>query len=99
MCWLFATVLLGGYVISKQNLLQRLGKDNLSLPDHLWKRLNFAWIVFFIFMGAINLYVAYEYDTTTWVYFKLFGAVGLLLAFLLVQAYFLWPYISEEKKK
>lgn len=98
-CWLFATVLLGGYVFAKQNLLQRLGKDNFNLPDAIWKRLNFAWIVFFIFMGAINLFVAYNFDTTTWVYFKLFGAVGLLLSFLLVQGILLWPYINEQHKK
>lgn len=96
-CWLFASVLLGTYVLTKQNLLQHLGSDNLKLPNKIWKRLNFAWILFFAFMGGINLFVAYNFDTTTWVYFKLFGAVGLLLSFLLIQAICLWPYINEQK--
>ncbi|MFA6037065.1 MAG: septation protein A [Legionellales bacterium] len=98
-CWLFASVLLGSYVFTKQNLLQRLGSDNLKLPNQVWKRLNFAWIIFFAFMGGINLFVAYNFDTTTWVYFKLFGAVGLLLSFLLIQAICLWPYINEQNTK
>jgi intracellular septation protein len=94
-CWLFASVLLGSYMFSKQNLLQRLGGDNFKLPDNIWKRLNFIWIAFFLFMGGINLFVAYNFDTTTWVYFKLFGAVGLLISFMLAQVICLWKYIHE----
>lgn len=98
-CWLFALVLLGSYTIGNQNLLQRLGNENFKLPARIWKRLNFAWIVFFIFMGGINLFVAYNFNTTTWVYFKLFGAVGLLLSFMLIQAICLWPYLNEQSNK
>ncbi len=94
-CWLFACVLLSTYVFGKQNLLQRLGSDNFKLPDHIWKRLNFAWISFLLFMGGINLFVAYNFDTTTWVYFKLFGAVSLLISFMLAQVICLWKYINE----
>lgn len=98
-CWLFGTLLLGSRLIAKQNLLQRLGNGNIQLPDHVWARLNIAWIIFLLMMGSINLLVAYNFDTTTWVYFKLFGAVGLLLSFLIIQCIFLWPYISNENKK
>jgi intracellular septation protein len=98
-CWLFALVLLCSYVFAKQNLLQRLGNGSLQLPTPIWTRLNFAWIVFLLFMGGINLFVAYNFDTTTWVYFKLFGAVGLLLSFMIIQCIYLWPYISAQNNR
>ncbi len=98
-CWLFSSVLLGSTLFTKQNLLQRLGNGNIQLPTHIWSRLNIAWITFLAMMGAINLFVAYNFDTTVWVYFKLFGAVGLLLTFMIVQCIFLWPYIRAEGKE
>ena len=46
-------------------------------------------------MGGINLWVAYHYDTDTWVNFKLFGGLGLMLLFVLAQALFLSRYIKD----
>ena len=57
-----------------KNLLQALIGEQLELPDAVWQRLNFAWIVFFALMGVVNLYVAYSFSTSTWVNFKVFGA-------------------------
>jgi intracellular septation protein len=59
--------------------------ENVTLDDGSWKRLNFMWIGFFLFAGALNLYVAYRYDEATWVNFKLFGLMGLTLVFALAQ--------------
>jgi intracellular septation protein len=49
-------------------------------------------------MGAANLYVAYNFSTDTWVNFKLFGGMGLMLVFVVAQALFLAPYIDEKKE-
>ncbi len=98
-CWIFSSVLLISAVFAKQNLLQRLGGESLQLPGHIWARLNYAWIIFFLFLGGINLIVAYNFDTTTWVYFKLFGALGLLLSFMIVQAICLWPYLAAGNNR
>ncbi len=97
--WLFAAVLLGAQVFMKKNLLQKLGGQNLTLPDHIWARLNKVWIAFFIFLGAINLFIAYQFTTDTWVYFKLFGATSLLLVFMIIQGICLWRYIAPSKDK
>jgi intracellular septation protein len=43
------------------------------------------WIVFFVVEGALNLYVAYNFDEATWVNFKLFGLMGITLLFALAQ--------------
>jgi intracellular septation protein len=35
--------------------------------------------------GTLNIIVAYRFDEATWVNFKLFGLMGLTLAFALLQ--------------
>jgi len=52
--------------------------------------------MFFFAMGIANLYVVYSFDTDTWVNFKLFGMMGLTLAFVLIQALFLSRHINPE---
>ncbi|HET6757449.1 MAG TPA: septation protein IspZ, partial [Burkholderiales bacterium] len=49
------------------------------------------------FMGIANLYVAYNFSTDTWVNFKLFGGMGLMLAFVLLQAVMLSKYIEQKE--
>jgi len=59
--------------------------ENVKLDDGSWRQLNLMWVAFFVFAGAANLYVAYNYDEATWVNFKLFGLMGLTLVFALAQ--------------
>ena len=60
--------------------------------------MNWSWTGFFVFMGIANLVVAYTFSTDAWVNFKLFGGIGLMLAFVVVQGLMLSKYIEEEKK-
>jgi intracellular septation protein len=80
----------------RKNLLQAMMGEQLELPSGVWQRLNFAWIAFFALMGLLNLYVAYSYDTATWVNFKLFGGMGLMLVFTLAQGIYLTRHIKPE---
>ena len=82
--------------IFHKNLLQTLIGDQLELPKFIWQRLNLAWIAFFIFMGLLNLYVAYSYSTSTWATFKAFGATGLMLVFTLAQGIYLSRHMQPE---
>jgi len=68
----------------------------MQLPDAVWSRLNLSWAGFFAFMGAANLYVAYNYSTDLWVNFKLFGGIGLMLLFVVAQSVFLAKYVAEK---
>ena len=77
-----------------RNLLQKLIGDQLELPAAVWQRLNLAWIAFFGLMGLLNLYVAYNFSTGTWVNFKLFGAMGLMLLFTLAQGLYLSRHLK-----
>jgi intracellular septation protein len=69
----------------------------ISLPEKIWSNLNSSWAVFFAIMGIINLYVAYNYSTDTWVNFKLFGSTGLMLVFVVLQGIMLGKYITEDE--
>jgi intracellular septation protein len=48
-------------------------------------------------MGALNLWVAYQFSTSAWVNFKLFGGMGLMFAFVLAQALYLNKYLQTDE--
>lgn len=87
--WLLGMVFLGSQFIGKQNITQRMLGNNIALPASGWTRLNLSWAGFFILLGFINLYVVYNFDTDTWVNFKLFGMLGLTFLFVIAQAFYL----------
>jgi len=93
--WLSSMVFLGSAFIGKKTIIQKMMEGNVNLPEKIWRRLNFAWALYFIFMGALNLYVAYYYDTDFWVNFKLFGGVGFMLLFVFIQAIYLTKHAIE----
>ena len=91
--WLFALVFLGSEFIGAKNVVRRLMDAKITLPDRVWTRLNVSWVLFFVVCGALNLYVVYNYDTDTWVDFKLFGLMGLTLAFVLGQGVYMMRHM------
>jgi intracellular septation protein len=95
--WLFGAVLAGAALVFRRNLVRLMLSEQVRLPEPVWSRLNWSWIGFFAFMGALNLYVAYNYSTDLWVNFKLFGGMGLMVLFVVIQAAFLARYVEEEK--
>ncbi|HYD55709.1 MAG TPA: septation protein A [Burkholderiales bacterium] len=96
--WLFAAVLAGSATFFGRNLIRMMLSEQMQLPSRLWERLNWSWVGFFLFMGVANLYVAYNYSTDAWVNFKLFGGMGLMLAFILGQSVLLSKYMQDEKQ-
>ena len=94
--WLFGTALLVASLAFKKNLVRSMMEHQVSLPEEVWKRLQASWIGFFAVMGALNLYVAYNFSTDAWVNFKLFGGLGLMLAFVLLQALLLAKHVHDK---
>ncbi|KTC65165.1 intracellular septation protein (plasmid) [Legionella adelaidensis] len=94
--WISTLLLLGSLWVGSKPLMQKMMGGNISLPDIIWRRLTAAWALFFLAMGALNLYVAYFFDTDTWVNFKLFGGLGLTLFFIFLQAIYLSRHIKEN---
>lgn len=98
--WCFAIGLSYSQLFLKKNMIRTMMEEQIKLPDQVWQRLNLAWIVFFIFMGLINLFVAFvlfKGNDDAWVNFKLFGGMGLMFAFVVCQSIFLAKYMEEPK--
>ncbi|HMS05408.1 MAG TPA: septation protein A [Burkholderiaceae bacterium] len=95
--WLMGGALLAGQLVFRKNLLRVLMKSQIELPDHAWRVMNWSWIGFFAAMGALNLWVAYHFDTDTWVNFKLFGGMGLMFAFVIAQGFYLSKYLKADE--
>lgn len=94
--WLFALALGLGPVFFERNIIRLMMEKQITLPDAIWGRLNLGWAGFFTFMGAANLYVAFSYPTDTWVNFKMFGTLGLMLGFIVLQSLYLSRHIKEQ---
>jgi intracellular septation protein len=87
--WLFGAGFLVSQFFGEQPVIQRLMGANLTLERPVWIKLNLMWVAFFFVMGALNLYVAFSFEESTWVNFKLFGMLGLTMVFALLQGVWL----------
>jgi intracellular septation protein len=94
--WLFGAVLLVADLAFGKNLIRAMMGAQIALPEAVWARLNLSWAGFFLVMGVLNIYVAYSFPTDTWVNFKLFGGTGLMLVFVLAQAFVLAKYVEDK---
>jgi intracellular septation protein len=95
--WLMAGTLMAGQLVFRKNLLKSLMGSQLELPEPAWRITNWSWIVFFAIMGVANLWVAFNFDTNTWVNFKLFGGLGLMALFVIGQALYLGRYLKADQ--
>ncbi|HSX21036.1 MAG TPA: septation protein A [Gammaproteobacteria bacterium] len=87
--WALAIGLFVSQIIGNKPFIQRLGETSVSLPDRIWRQLNISWTSFFAVLGLINLYVVYNFSTTIWVNFKLFGTLGLTIVFIVLQSIYM----------
>ena len=93
--WLMGGALLIGHLIFKKNFIKSLMGAQMQLPDAVWGTLNWAWTAFFAVMGVLNLWIAFNFDTDTWVNFKMFGGLGLMVVFVIGQAMYLSRYLKD----
>ncbi|MBU1360988.1 MAG: septation protein A [Gammaproteobacteria bacterium] len=98
------TVLYGAMAIAlalalwvfKKNFLKMLLGAQLNLPVPIWNRLNVAWVLYCLFMAAINGYVAAYFTTEAWVNFKLWGYV-FPIVFLIAQGLYISPHLKSDE--
>ena len=95
--WLFGLILLGSQFIGGKPFIRRAMESKLTLPDGVWTRLNLMWAGFFLFLGALNVFVIYNFSTAGWVNFKFYGVTGLLLVFAAIQTIYLSRHMPPEK--
>ncbi len=81
--------------IGDKTLVERLFAQAAELRREQWVKLNLMWVVFFIFAGCLNIYVALSFSEATWVKFKVFGLLALTLVFVVIQA--IWMTSASHK--
>lgn len=94
--WIFALGLALSPLIAKKNLIRAMMEKSMMLPDLIWHRLNLTWAGFFALMGVLNLFVAFNFPTSVWVNFKLFGVTALMIVFIVVQMMLLSKYMRDS---
>jgi len=88
--WLFGVVFIGSLYVGTKPLLQRMMDSAFpTLPLAIWQRMSWVWAAFFFAVGALNLWVAFNFDTDTWVNFKLVGLLGITLVFIIAQSFYM----------
>ncbi|HEY1058724.1 MAG TPA: septation protein A [Limnobacter sp.] len=80
----------------KKNPIELMMKGQVELPEAAWTRLLWAWVLFFVVMAAANLFVAYNFSTDIWVDFKLFGALGATVLFVLGQGVYMSRHMKPQ---
>ena len=78
-----------------KNAIEALLGRQLKLPRAVWHRLNVSWVLYCLFMAAINAYVAHYFSTDAWMNFKLWGYV-FPLVFILGQGLYVSRHMSKE---
>lgn len=96
--WLLGLALLASQFLGKKPFMRSVMEKQLTLPEPVWRRLNLMWAGFFLFLGTLNVYIIYNFSTDSWVRFKLFGSLGLTLAFTVVQAIYIARHLPAEDK-
>lgn len=94
--WVMGMIFLISQTLFQRNILRSTLGEELELPDLVWKRLNFAWVIYFVVMGVLNLWVAYSFSTSAWADFHTFGSTGLSIAFLFGQGIYMSRYQQQE---
>lgn len=105
--WVFAVLVLGSHFVGSKTAMERLLGAQLKLPPRIWSLYNLSWGVFFAIAGALNLYVAFYYALdqdqaarqAIWVNFKVFGLIGLTLAFAVAQMLIIARHIKTDDKE
>ena len=95
--WVLAAVFLGSQFVGERNLLERLLGGQLSLTRRVWTQLSTLWISNFILVGALNLFVAYQYEEAFWVSYKLYSSIGFTVVLMLLTILIVAPHVKEHE--
>jgi len=95
---LFTVGLLVTQPLFGKNPMRAVMGSQITLRDPVWVWLNYAWAGFFALLAGVNIVVAQNFSTDTWVNFKLFGVTGLMLVFVFGQALVLSRYAEEQEQ-
>jgi len=104
--WIFALMILGSHFTGRRTAIEYLMGSKIVLPVRIWRKVNLSWGLFFLSVGALNIYIAFYFRvdlpeqvrTDFWVNFKVFGLMGLTLIFAIVQMLSVSKHLQTDEQ-
>ncbi|MEZ9454845.1 septation protein A [Vibrio splendidus] len=93
---LFAIGLTVSHIMGKSAIKGMLGKE-ITLPEAVWSKINWAWTLFFTLCAILNVYVAFSLPLDVWVNFKVFGLLIATFAFTLLTGVYIYKHLPKEQ--
>ena len=93
---LFAGVLFFGQFLTKKNLLEMFFQNKIILKNEGWKKLNYYWICFFLFIAILNEIVWRTQSELFWVNFKVWGLLPITILFTISTLPIIKKYKLEK---
>ena len=93
---LFAIGLTVSHLMGKSAIKGMLGKE-ITLPEAVWSKINWAWTLFFTLCAVLNVYVAFSLPLDVWVNFKVFGLLIATFAFTLLTGVYIYKHLPKEQ--
>ena len=90
---IFAVILIVSNIYFNKNFLKLFLQTAFQLNDEGWKKLNFRWAYFFIFLAILNEIIWRTQPEATWVNFKVWGMLPITIIFTGMQV----PLINKYK--
>lgn len=99
--WALGVAFLVSNLVGDRPLVKRFFEMTGELPisklsTSEWAKLNYVWVAFFVAMGVLNIYVAYNFPEPVWVNFKVFGLMGLTIVFMIAQSFWLFAKFGTQ---
>ena len=94
---LFALILFFGKYFTQKPLLKIFFQNTLHLQDEGWKKLNYRWIGFFIFVAILNEIVWRTQSEAFWVNFKVWGLLPISFLFAASQITLINKYKLKQQ--
>ena len=79
-----------------KNLIERLMGAQIQIPQAIWQRICWVWVGHFYMVGALNLFVAYQFSESTWVSYKLWSGIGFTLFIMVITMIMIGPWVKAE---
>ncbi|QXO18981.1 MULTISPECIES: septation protein A [Vibrio] len=93
---IFALGLTISHLMGKSAIKGMLGKE-ITLPEAVWSKVNWAWVGFFSVCAVLNIYIAYQLPLDTWVNFKVFGLLAATFAYTLLTGVYIYKHLPKEQ--
>ena len=97
--WALASIYVIWHVIRGKCFFQELLPKEIEMPEHVWTRVTVVSTCHFFMVGAVNLYVAYNFSMDTWVSFKLWSAVLFTIIWAVVLGVIMGPFLEDDLQK